>query len=94
LRKYTGFTVDAMNLAKGVIASGIMGVSIYAMYQAAYGVMQNSGYAAIVAGLSGSFVYVVVLLLIGGLNARDVQRIPRIGGKLADQMRKAGLVKE
>lgn len=94
VRKYTGFTVDAMNIAKGVIASGIMGVSIYAMYQAAYGVMQNSGYAAIVAGLSGSFVYVVVLLLIGGLNARDVQRIPRIGGKLADRMRKAGLVKE
>lgn len=87
VRKYTNFTIDFVSLTKSITAASVMGISIFYIYQAVFLATKSNGYAAAAAVLIGSIVYIFMLLFIGGINERDVQRIPVIGAKLTQFIR-------
>lgn len=93
VRKYTNFTIDLVSLSKSIVAASIMGICIFGVYQAVLQAAQSNGIAAASAVFIGSVVYVFVLVLIGGIDERDIQRIPVIGTKLGQFIRMIGLIK-
>lgn len=93
IKKYTGFAVDYKSLSKSMIAAGAMGVIIYLVFTEVSLTAAHINYATIIAMILGSAAYGLVLLLIGGIGEHDIQRIPVVGSKLAELVRKLGLAR-
>lgn len=94
VHRYTGFTIDLISLAKSGIAAGVMGCGIFSVYKIAGFASVTSGFTALLAFILGGLIYLIVLLLCGGINTRDIQRVPVIGDKITDLILKTGLGKK
>lgn len=77
--RYTGFFISAPDLIKNLIAGSVMGSLMWFGYTPLIIMLNNQLLTiGIILGL-GMLVYGVILLALGGINKRDIARIPVIG---------------
>jgi stage V sporulation protein B len=91
---YVGFSIDIRATMKTIVAAGIMGVIVLVTYD---GIMLKTFHNTIATLLSisvGGIVYGTILLLLGGVKQRDVEKIPKVGMKLSNALRKIGLLRK
>lgn len=91
--RYIGFSLDIKNILRIIIAVAIMGVSVLFTYDLVMTYLVRNSIATLVSIMTGVIVYLVVLLLIGGIVERDLARIPRIGNTLVLLFKKIGLLR-
>ena len=80
--RYTGYFFDCKDLVKNIGAAAVMGVAVKLGYPPLMDLLGNQFITVAVISLFGGLVYLGVMLGCGGLNRRDMARIPVIGPKL------------
>lgn len=93
VRKYVGFTMDLKYTTRTIIAAALMGVAVLWGYDAVMTHTLHNTMSTLIAILLGGGVYCVALLLLGGVSARDIESIPRIGLTLAKFMHALRLIR-
>lgn len=93
IHRYIGYRIEIPQLLKTVGAAAVMAAAVKFFYdvtmaQWAVGVFSTFG-----AVFVGCFVYLLTLILIGGIREEDVQRIPMIGKFFIRGMRRIGVFK-
>ena len=91
--KYIGYRMEIPQLLKTVVAAAVMAGSVYGFHEvtmASFGSNVLSTFGAVPVGC---IVYLVVLLLIGGMLEEDVARIPLIGKVGIKTLRRLGIFK-
>lgn len=89
--RYTGYKIELKHIFKTVCAAAVMGAAVKLFYEStlsAFGIEAFSIFGAVIAGV---VVYVVALLLIGGIRESDLERIPMIGNFFSKALRKLGI---
>ncbi len=89
--RYVGFGVGVRDLLKIGAATAAMGGAVLLVYDLVMVQFLYNTAATLAAILAGGAVYGIVLLLLGGISARDVERVPKLGGMLAKIIRILGL---
>lgn len=92
--KYTGLRMDWQGLLKCTVAACIMGVSIDFIF---HSMVQNGFSEAVSTFLVmclAALIYGIVLLLLGGLTANDVGRMPFLGPRLLRLFTHLGIFKD
>jgi len=93
VHRYVGFSMDYNGLAKSSLAAVIMGGVVYLLYNQALAFTASMTLATTAAIICGAVIYTLVLLLIGGINERDLAQVPRVGGKIVAFLRRLGFFK-
>lgn len=93
VNKYVGYHIDLRDIAKTLTATAVMGAAVYAVYDETLLILGSNTLATLGAILAGGVVYVIVIVLAGGVNERDVSRIPLAGKVLIKMLRVAGRLK-
>ncbi|WP_234407863.1 putative polysaccharide biosynthesis protein [Anaerosinus massiliensis] len=93
LHKYIGYNIDLKQVVKTIFATTLMGISLYFSYLYAMAYFQMNSVATLGSILVGCIVYVVVLIFIGGISQRDVERVPMVGSILTKLLRRIGAFK-
>ena len=93
IHRYIGYRIEIPQFLKTVGAAAVMAAAVklfydFTMAQWAVGVFSTFG-----AVFFGCFVYLLTLILIGGIREEDVQRIPMIGKFFIRGMRRIGVFK-
>ena len=91
--RYVGFSIDLKDTVKTVIATAAMGGAVLLVYDAVMAHTLHNTLSTLAAIMCGGMVYGLVLLLVGGVSGRDVERIPRFGARLAALLRKLRLLR-
>lgn len=92
--RYTGFCPRLGDTAKTIMATILMSIMVIYTYDAAMSAWLHNTLATLAAIAAGSLVYGVSLLLLGGVEERDVAGIPRAGTSLAKLLRHLQLFKK
>lgn len=92
--KYTGLRMDWQGLLKCTVAACIMGVSIDFIFQ----FMVQNGFGEAVSTFLvmclAALIYGTILLLLGGLKANDVNRMPFFGARLSRLLTHLGIFRD
>lgn len=91
--RYVGFSLDWQDTFKTVAATAAMGGAVLLSYDLAMTHTLHNTLSTLASIAVGASVYGIVLLLVGGVSTRDVERVPRVGGKMAAVLRKLGLLR-
>lgn len=91
--RYVGFSLDIKDTMKALVASSVMGVVVLLAYDAFMRHTLHNTLATLGSIVAGAAVFGIVLLLVGGLQARDIEQLPKIGGKLAAILTKLRLLR-
>ncbi|WP_093793894.1 putative polysaccharide biosynthesis protein [Sporomusa acidovorans] len=91
--RYVGFSLNLNDTCKALAASAVMGVAVLLSYDAIMSHLLHNSLATLGSIVVGGTVFGVVLLLIGGIEVRDIEQLPRIGGKLAAVLTKLRLLR-
>ena len=78
IKKYTGYFLDFSILWKNVVSAGIMGVLIYMSYQALSTTLPMWA-NFLLTGIEGLVLYVIIMVLLKGLDKNDGAGMPLIG---------------
>ena len=78
IKKYTGYFLDFSILWKNVVSAGIMGVLIYMSYQALSTTLPMWA-NFLLTGIEGLVLYVIIMVLLKGLDKNDGASMPLIG---------------
>jgi stage V sporulation protein B len=89
--RYVGFGIGAKDLLKIVAATAAMGGAVLVVYDLVMLKTLHNTIATLASIVIGGGVYAAVLLLIGGISANDIERLPRVGKFLAKIIRAFGL---
>jgi len=92
--RYVGFSIDIRDTLKTVSATIVMGVVVLLTYDSIMLKMFHNTMATLISISIGGIVYGVALLLLGGIRQRDIEKIPKIGMKLAGALSKLGLLRK
>ncbi len=93
IHRYIGYRIELVQLLKTVFAAAIMAVSVYFFYNWAMDQLGSNVISTFGAVPVGCLVYLVVLLMIGGMLEEDIARIPMIGRHSIGFLRKIGVFK-
>ena len=91
--KYIGYRMEIPQLLKTVVAAAVMAGSVYGFYEVTMAYFGSNVLSTFGAVPGGCIVYLVVLLLIGGMLEEDVARIPMIGKVGIKTLRRLGIFK-
>lgn len=94
VHRYVGFSIDMKDTVKTIIASIIMGSAVLLTYDA---VMMKTFYNTMATLASvgiGAIVYGIVLLLLGGIQQHDIEKLPKVGNEVAHFLRKIGILRK
>lgn len=91
--KYIGYRMEIPQLLKTVVAAAVMAGSVYGFYEVTMAYFGSNVLSTFGAVPVGCIVYLVVLLLIGGMLEEDVARIPMIGKVGIKTLRRLGIFK-
>lgn len=78
IKKYTGYFLDISILWKNVVSAGIMGVLIYMSYHALSTTLPMWA-NFLLTGIEGLVLYVIIMVLLKGLDKHDGASMPLIG---------------
>ncbi|TWH46950.1 polysaccharide biosynthesis protein [Sporomusa sp. KB1] len=81
--RYVGFSLNIRDAFKTIIASAVMGAVVLLSYDAIMSQTLHNSVATLGAISVGGMVFGIVILLVGGVAVRDIEQLPRVGGKLA-----------
>lgn len=93
LHKYIGYSLEIKQVAKTILATALMGGTLHLAYLYIMKYIPMNSIATLGSILIGSAVYIVVLMLLGGISERDVERVPMIGSALIKLLRRVGVFK-
>ncbi len=91
VHRYTGFCPDIRNLGKIIGAAMAMGGVMFFCYDRIFVLTSGHASATLIALVLGGGVYSIVLLALGGVNERDIERLPLVGLVLANTLRSLGI---
>lgn len=91
--RYVGFTLDIKDTFKAVVASAVMGAVVLLSYDALMTYTLKNTLATLGSIAAGGIVFGMVLLLVGGVQAKDIDQLPRVGEKLTDILIKLRLLR-
>jgi stage V sporulation protein B len=80
--RYVGFTLDIKATLRTVAAAIAMGVAVKLTYHAVMAHTLHNTVATLAAIAVGGGVYGLCILISGGVGEKDIERIPRFGGRL------------
>lgn len=78
IKKYTGYLIDLSMLWKNIASAIIMGILIYMSYQYLDGIIPMWA-NFLLTGIEGLILYVIIMVLLKGLNKNDGASMPIIG---------------
>ena len=78
IKKYTGYFLDISLLWKNVVSAGIMGILIFMSYHYLTDILPMWG-NFILTGIEGLVLYVIIMVLLKGINKNDGANMPLIG---------------
>lgn len=81
-------------VVKPIIAAAFMGLGVRALYNWSYLLVPSNSLATLIGVGAGAAIYGLVLLLIGGIRAGDLELVPRVGPRLAVILKKLRLVRD
>lgn len=93
LYKYIGYKMEVKQIAKTGVAAALMGFVIFFAYRYAASCAAGNAAATFGSILLGTLAYTVVLILLGGINESDVERVPMLGGAAVKALRRVGVFK-
>lgn len=79
VHRYTGFFINGRDLVRNTGAAIIMGGVIYFCYVPLMTMLRSELLGVGLSSLFGGFAYIGMMLVTGGLNRRDIERVPVIG---------------
>lgn len=80
--RYVGFSLDIKETLKTVVATAVMGGAVLLTYDTMMTQTFHNTLSTLIAIAAGGLTFGIMLLLVGGVNSRDVERVPRVGSKL------------
>jgi stage V sporulation protein B len=92
--RYVGFSLDMKDTFKTIMATLVMGGAVLLTYDTVMAHTLHNTVATLLAISVGGVIYVVVLLLLGGVQQRDIERVPKVGSWLVKLLRSVGLLKK
>lgn len=93
LHKYIGYRLDAVQILKTVVATLAMGAVLYFGYMYLMSWCNLNSVATFSSIIAAAAVYIVVLLLQGGLTEEDVKSVPMIGSLMMRVLVRLGVFK-
>lgn len=93
LHKYIGYKLEIKQVAKTVVATAAMGFALHFTYLYAMGQMSGNAAATFGAIMAGCVIYAICLILLGGINESDVERVPMLGPMMIKVFRHIGVFK-
>ena len=78
IKKYTGYFLDISLLWKNVVSAGVMGVLIFMSYHYLTDILPMWA-NFILTGIEGLLLYVIIMVLLKGLNKNDGASMPLVG---------------
>lgn len=93
VHRYVGFTMDYTGLGKTIVAAAAMGAMVYLAYGWVLSSTMSMAMATIAAIAVGAVVYGLVMLILGGVNERDLSQVPMFGPGLIKLLRQIGFFK-
>ncbi len=93
LYRYIGYKMEIGQVLRTVAAAAVMGLAVFFSYDYILAQMASNALATFGAVLIGCGVYLLVLLLLGGIKEEDIVRIPILGASGARLLQKAGVFK-
>lgn len=92
--RYVGFSLHIKDTLRAIAAAGFMGGVVLLMYDT----MMTKGFSNTLTTLItisvGGLTYGIFLILIGGVKIRDVEKIPKVGSRLAGILQRVGMLKK
>lgn len=82
VHRFTGFILSGGDLIKNIGAATVMGGVMYFGYGPLIAIVQSELLVIGLTSLCGGFAYIGMMLVTGGINRRDIERIPFIGAIL------------
>jgi stage V sporulation protein B len=92
--RYVGLGINFHDTGKAFIAATIMGGVVLITYDQLMLLTRHNTLSTLAAICAGGVVYGIVLLGIGGVRARDVEKIPRVGFPLVQILRRMYLLRK
>lgn len=93
INKYIGYRMEMLQFFKTMAAASVMAVSIYFFYDFTMAQLGSNVLSTFGSVPVGCLVYLIVLLLIGGMLEEDIARIPMIGRFSIRALRRIGVFK-
>lgn len=93
IHRYIGYRIELPQLLKTIAAAAIMAVATKLFYDLTLGYLGSNAFSTFGAVFFGCAVYIIVMILIGGIEESDMQRIPMLGGPTIRLLRKIGVFK-
>jgi len=91
--KYIGYKMELSQVLKTIVSAVIMGLAISFSYTYILQQLSSNAIATFSAVVIGCVVYLVVLLLLGGIKEDDIERIPVLGKVSIKFLKKTGIFK-
>lgn len=91
--KKVAYTFPWRNLVHVILASTLMAVSVLLTYDQLMTWQDQNTFATLLVILQGSLVYVLSLVLVGGLHRQDIEKIPKFGLTAARLLSRLNLLK-
>ena len=93
IHRYIGYRIEVLQLLKTMFAAAIMAVSVYGFYNWTMAQLGSNVLSTFGSVPVGCLVYLVVLLMIGGMLEEDIALIQMIGSYSIRFLRKIGVFK-
>lgn len=93
VHRYVGASLKLRDIAKTGTAAAVMGVAVLLVYDYSMTGWLSNTFATLLAIVVGIFIYGTMLLLLGGVQQRDFERIPRAGRVFTKVLKFIGLVR-
>ena len=78
IHRHTGYFIDLILLGKNIVSAAIMGVGMYYFYPLLQGSIPTF-FNIMITAIIGICIYVIIMILLKGLNKNDGARLPVVG---------------
>ena len=93
VHRYVGFSLDWGHTLRTVASAAVMGIVVVFSFEGLFQMLHSNTLATLGAILLGATVYFASMLVVGGVTAQEVEKIPRVGAKLAASLQRMGLLR-
>jgi stage V sporulation protein B len=91
--RYVGFTLDVKDTLRTMLAAAFMGGVVVLSYQLLITKTMHNSLSTIIAISLGGGIYLLALLVMGGIAQRDVEKIPTVGTHLVKVLKSCKLLR-
>lgn len=91
LNRYISYKIDIPQLSRTVFSTLLMAIALYFSYFEFINLKVGNTIATLVATIIGAVLYIISLIIVGGLNQRDLTNVPMVGNLLMKLLVKMGV---